>query len=78
MSPRGPRAGGAQGHIRVEFGSASQADAARAALEPDNGGHLRARIEGNALVLEAEATTPLGLLRTFDDALACLRATGLP
>jgi hypothetical protein len=43
------------------------------AIEPDNEGMLLSRIEGKDLVLEAKGA-PLTVLRTLDDALACLRA----
>lgn len=61
--------------LRVEAG----ADAAtlRAALGPDEG-LVRAEAHGTALVVEAAATTPLGLLRTLDDVLVCLRGAGVP
>ncbi len=52
------------------------ADACAAALAPDNDGHLDVHVADH-LILEAKATTPMGLLRTLDDALGCLRATGL-
>lgn len=45
-----------------------------AALQPENGAWLRTRVEGPVLVAEAEAESPLSLLHTLDDALACLGA----
>jgi hypothetical protein len=47
------------------------------ALAPDNEGHLEARLKGTTLVLSASSATPMGLLRTLDDALGCLRALGM-
>jgi hypothetical protein len=67
----------ATGRLVLAFGEPAAARAAAAALAPDNGIHLRTKVEGNALVLEADAETAMGLLRTLDDALACLRATGV-
>lgn len=48
-------------------------DVALAALSPDG---LTARVE-EGLLIQAESTTPMGLLRTLDDVLGCLRATGI-
>lgn len=60
--------------LRLRF--ASEADARRLmdALAPENGAYLHCRIEGDTLVAEAEADSPLALLHTLDDALACLTA----
>ena len=62
--------------VRIACASSTEAHTLLAALAPDDGGHLRSRVEGEALVLDAEADTMMGLLRTLDDALACLRAAG--
>lgn len=64
--------------LRVRFASRTEAERAGRALEPDNQGHVAWMVEGNELVLEASADTVLGLVRTVDDLLGCLRATGLP
>lgn len=64
--------------VRIAFVTAAQAKAAGAALEPDNGGHVTWRVEGTTLVLQASSETGLGLVRTLDDVLGCLRAIGLP
>lgn len=50
---------------------------AQAALAPDDDGFLSSRLDGDALVLEATSDSVMGLLRTLDDALGCLRATGI-
>ncbi|MEA3191441.1 MAG: hypothetical protein QOD77_2023 [Thermoplasmata archaeon] len=63
-----------QGTLRIAFPSAAAARRAQAALAPDDGGHIKSRCEGTTLVLDAAAGSPMGLLRTLDDALACLRA----
>jgi hypothetical protein len=62
--------------LRLAFGSPEAARRAQAALAPDDGGLLFTRAEGAVLVLEAASGSPMGLLRTLDDALACLRALG--
>lgn len=68
----------ARATLRIAFATHADAEAAQAVLAPDNGEHLQSRVEGRDLVLTAAAATPMGLLRTLDDALACLRATGVP
>lgn len=60
--------------LRVAFASPLEAQHAGRALAPDNAGHIAWRVEGAVLVLEAEAATVMGLVRTVDDALGCLRA----
>lgn len=60
--------------LRLDFASADEAQRMADALAPENGLHLRTRIEGSVLVAEAEADAPLSLLHTLDDALACLTA----
>lgn len=61
--------------VRLALG-AEAARTAMAALEPDNGGHLEARVEGDELVLCCEAGSVMGVLRSLDDALGCVRALG--
>lgn len=60
--------------LRLAFSSGDEAARMAASIAPENGGWLRTRVEGAELVCEAEADTPLGLLHTLDDALACLGA----
>lgn len=71
-----------RGVLRLSFGDEAAAATAAAALQPDNGEHLRLQTTraagGTILALEAGSDSPMGLLRTLDDALACLRATGIP
>lgn len=64
--------------VRIVFSDADAAETARAALEPDNDGHLEAVVEGDALILTASAGSIMGLLRSLDDALGCVRALGEP
>lgn len=47
-----------------------------AALQPDNDGHLAHSVADGSLTLLAEGSI-MSVLRTLDDALGCLRATGL-
>ena len=63
--------------VRLAFADEAAAKRAQAALLPDNGGYLRTRVDGNVLVLEASGATPLGMLRSLEDAFNGLRATGL-
>ena len=44
------------------------------ALSPENGDHIRVEVEGAMVHAEAAAASPLALLHTLDDALACLGA----
>jgi hypothetical protein len=60
--------------LRLAFADAEEAARLAAALEPENDAFLRARVEGATLVADVEADEPLALLRTLDDALACLGA----
>lgn len=60
--------------VRLELG-AEAARTAMAALEPDNGEHLQALVEGDELVLSCSGSV-MGVLRTLDDALDCVRALG--
>lgn len=63
--------------VRITFPDPESAEQARQSLEPDNEGHVEATVDGADLVLSAEADSIMGLLRTLDDALGCLRATGV-
>lgn len=60
--------------VRLALDSAAEADRLARALAPENERFLEAAPEGDTLVLRAEAETPLSVLRTLDDALACLAA----
>lgn len=53
------------------------ADVAAHAIGPDNDGHMEAEVVDGVLVLRAASSSPMGLLRSLDDALGCLRATGI-
>lgn len=60
--------------LRLAFASPEEAARLAESIAPENGEHLAVRLEGGVLVAEAESATPLGLLHTLDDALACLSA----
>jgi len=60
--------------LRLAFESPAEAQRLAASLAPENEGFLQTRVEGASLVAEASAETPLALLHTLDDALACLGA----
>lgn len=60
--------------LRLAFADEAEARRLLAAIEPENGKFLRARVEDHFLVAEAEADSPLALLHTLDDVLACLSA----
>lgn len=60
--------------LRLHFDSPEQAARLAASLAPENGSFVTTRIEGNALVAEASAPTPLGLLRTLDEVIVVLAA----
>lgn len=60
--------------LRVRCRDSVEAERARQSLAADDDGHAILRVEGLVLVVEAESTTALGLLRTLDDILGCLRA----
>lgn len=46
----------------------------RSLAADDAAGHATLRVEGAVLVVEAASASALGLLRTLDDAMGCLRA----
>ncbi len=58
----------------LEFGYADEAKAraVREALAPDDAGFVRSRTEGARLIAEMEAATPMKLLHTVEDYLACV------
>ena len=60
--------------LRLKCRDSGEAERLRRSLAADDAGHAHVRVEGVVLVIEAEATSALGVLRTLDDALGCLRA----
>lgn len=68
---------GKSGHdaaLRVRCRSTEEAERLRRALAADDPGQASIRRDGPVLLLAAESSTALGLLRTLDDLLGCLRA----
>jgi hypothetical protein len=63
--------------VVISLASREQALQMAAALAPDNDGFLTTRVEGTNLHLEATSNDAMGLLRSLDDALGCLRAAGV-
>lgn len=64
----------ARAEARLAFASADEARRMLASIAPENGSFVRASVEGATLVLLADADSPLSLLHSLDDALACLSA----
>ncbi len=62
--------------LRLALGSEEAVATAMQALAPDNDGHAGLRADGDVLVVTADSATTMGLLRTLDDVLGCLRALG--
>lgn len=60
--------------LRLAFADAHEAARLASALAPENEHFLAVRQDDAVLVLDASADGPLSLLRTLDDALACLGA----
>ena len=60
--------------LRLRCRDAAEAERLRLSLAADDDGHASLRVEGAVLVVEARSGTALGLLRTLDDVLGCLRA----
>ena len=59
---------------RLEFAypSKSRAEKVARALRVDDAAFIATAVEGRALVAEAEADSPMSLLHTLEDYLACL------
>ncbi len=68
-SPSLPRAG-----LHLRCRDSVEAERLRRSLAVDDAGHAVLRVEGATLSVEAQSTTALGVLRTLDDVLGCLRA----
>ncbi len=56
----------------LSYPSDAEAEVVLRSLEPDNAGFVEAEREGNRVVLFARADTPLSLLHTLNDLLACV------
>ncbi|HET6405507.1 MAG TPA: KEOPS complex subunit Pcc1 [Candidatus Thermoplasmatota archaeon] len=60
--------------LRLELGTPDRAARLAASLAPENEGFVSTRVEGATLVAEARSDTPMGLLRTLDEVVACIAA----
>jgi hypothetical protein len=60
--------------LTLPFADVAAAEIARAAIEPDNDGFLTCAIAGAELRLEFTSKSTMGLLRSIDDVLGCLRS----
>ncbi|MBI4415648.1 MAG: hypothetical protein HY557_01520 [Euryarchaeota archaeon] len=58
--------------LTFDYPDEATAEAVRRALAPDDAGFVRSRTEGARLVADIEATSPMRLLHTVEDYLACL------
>ena len=66
--------GGTRALVRLRCRDSVEAERARRSLAADGQAHAALRVEGAVLVVEAASGSALGLLRTLDDLLGCLRA----
>ncbi|MEM3567542.1 MAG: KEOPS complex subunit Pcc1, partial [Thermoplasmata archaeon] len=56
---------------RIKFESKATAEVVAGAIELENEGYVKMRVEGNEIIAEASAEKLLSLLHTLDDFLAC-------
>ncbi|MEA3203983.1 MAG: hypothetical protein QOI63_1663 [Thermoplasmata archaeon] len=63
-----------RGELRIDVGSATEARLLAAALTADDAELAPCRAEGTQVVVALRAQSPMGVLRTLDDVLDCLRA----
>lgn len=73
MTP-GAAAASPRAVLRLRCRDSGEAERLRRSLAADDAGHAALRVEGATLVVEADSATALGVLRTLDDLLGCLRA----
>jgi hypothetical protein len=64
----------ATAEVRIRLRDAAAAQRAYRALSADDAGHAALAVDGRDLVVVASSASALGLLRTLDDLLGCLRA----
>ena len=58
--------------LELDYVDEAEARAVRGAIVPDDAGFVRSRVEGSRLVAEMEAASPMSLLHTLEDYLACV------
>ncbi len=62
----------ARARLVLEFPDALTAEAVAAAVRPDDEGYVRTRQTGKTIRAEASSDSPVSLLHTIDDYLACI------
>jgi hypothetical protein len=72
MSPEGRH----RAALELGLGSPEQARAVATALLADDPGAIACEARGATLVVRASSPSMMGLLRTLDDVVACVRASG--
>lgn len=58
--------------LELEYGDEADALAVHRALAPDNASFVKAETRGTGVVAEMEAASPMKLLHTVEDYLACV------
>lgn len=58
--------------LELEYDSEAAALAVHRALAPDNAPFVKAKTRGASVIAEMEAATPMKLLHTVEDYLACV------
>jgi len=58
--------------LTLSFEDVPTAQAVAAAVSPDDGGYIKTTRRGRTLIAEASAASPMALLHTLDDYLACV------
>ncbi len=59
--------------LRFEYPDAKTAETVMRSLDPDNGGYVESKAEGNFLTFRMEAEDAGSLRNTADDLLACIK-----
>jgi len=62
----------ARARVTLKYGSRTEADRVDRATRVDHGGFLESKVTGAAIEAEAAADSPLALLHTLEDYLACV------
>jgi hypothetical protein len=58
--------------LELEYGDEAVAAAVHGALAPDNASFVRAEARGTCVIAEMDAASPMKLLHTVEDYLACV------
>ena len=59
--------------LRIDYDGAETAKAVLGAIEPDNEGYVKSRIEGSTLFFTIKAKDAGSMRNTADDLLACIK-----